>query len=59
MYMYSLIQYLIMSCVIILQTGRNPMHQACAERQLEVIHILRKEGLDLYTPEDKVIKTTC
>ena len=59
MYMCSLIQYLILSCVMILQTGWNPMHWACVGRRFEVIQLLRQEGLDLHTPKDKVIKTTC
>ncbi len=58
MYMCSLIQYLIMSCVIILQNGENAMHQACLGRRLEVIQLLRKEGIDLQTQKDKVIKST-
>ena len=57
MYMCSLIQYLIMSCVIFLQDGWNPMHCACAGRHLEVIQLLRRKGLDLHTPKDKVINT--
>ena len=56
MYMCSLIQYVNMSCVIILQVCWNPMHRACVGRQLQVIQLLRRHGLDVHTPKDKVIK---
>ena len=59
MYMCSLIQCLIMSCVIILQDGWNPIHCACYGRRLEVIQLLRQKGLDLHSPRDEVINTTC
>ncbi len=35
------------------------MHLACYGKYIEVIQLLKQKDLDLHTPKDRVIKTTC